>query len=132
MSACVVDFCWSLACHSSCEALLWMKAWHWVLDGLHYSCHTRLVCACQAPAKETPKLFNPAMEYDPNCVLLVSLQDKPLTLTAQQVTCLPWLQYVRLIKVSPWLEGTPAGESEGCFFTSSDMLQDKPFNLMAL
>ena len=40
------------------------------------------------------------MEYDPNCVLLVSLQDKPLTLTAQQVTCLPWLQYVRLIKVS--------------------------------
>ena len=60
-----------------------------------------------------PKLFNPAMEYDPQCVLLVSLQDKPLMLTAQQVTCLPWLQYVRLIKVSSWLEGTQAEKSEG-------------------
>ena len=84
------------------------------------------------PAKEAPKLFNPAMEYDPNCVLLVSLQDKPLTLTAQQVTCLPWLQYVRLIKVNPRLQGVQTEESKGLVFPTSGILQDKPYNLMAL
>lgn len=50
-------------------------------------------------AKEVPKLFNPAEEYDAKSVLLVSLSDTPITLTAQQVTSMPWRQFVRLMKV---------------------------------
>ncbi len=50
-------------------------------------------------AKEVPKLFNPAEEYDAKAILLVSLSDTPITLSAQQVTGMPWRQFVRLMKV---------------------------------
>ena len=48
-------------------------------------------------------LFNPAEEYDAKSVLLVSLSDTPITLTAQQVTSMPWRQFVRLMKVCIYL-----------------------------
>lgn len=37
--------------------------------------------------------------YDAEAVLLVSLAETPITLTAQQVTSMPWKQFVRLMKV---------------------------------
>ena len=43
-------------------------------------------------------LFNPMGAYDSEAVLLVSLGDTAITLTAQQVTGMPWRQFVRLMK----------------------------------
>ena len=58
----------------------------------------------QAPPpqpKKVPVLFNPTGAYDAEAVLLVSLGDAAITLTAQQVTGMPWRQFVRLMKVRP-------------------------------
>lgn len=46
-------------------------------------------------------LFSPMGQYDAEAVLLVSLADTPITLTAHQVTSMPWKQFVRLMKVWP-------------------------------
>ena len=54
----------------------------------------------QGSAKEVPKLFNPAEEYNDKSVLLVTLAQKTITLTAKEVTGMPWPQFVRLMKVS--------------------------------
>ena len=51
------------------------------------------------PPKKVPVLFNPTGAYDAEAVLLVSLGDSAITLTAQQVTGMPWRQFVRLMKV---------------------------------
>ena len=59
----------------------------------------RAVLAVQGSAKEVPKLFNPAEEYDDKSVLLVTLSQKTITLTAKEVTGMPWPQFVRLMKV---------------------------------
>ena len=53
----------------------------------------------QGSAKEVPKLFNPAEEYNDKSVLLVTLAQKTITLTAKEVTGMPWPQFVRLMKV---------------------------------
>lgn len=52
----------------------------------------------QAPSK-VPVLFNPAGVYDAQSLLLISLADTPITLTADQVISMPWRQFVRLMKV---------------------------------
>ena len=59
----------------------------------------RAVLSDQGSAKEVPKLFNPAEEYDDKSVLLVTLSQKTITLTAKEVTGMPWPQFVRLMKV---------------------------------
>ncbi len=46
-------------------------------------------------------LFSPMGQYDAEAVLLVSLAETPITLTAHQVTSMPWKQFVRLMKVRP-------------------------------
>jgi hypothetical protein len=44
-------------------------------------------------------MFNPADAYNADAVLLVSLAEgPPISLTAQQVTQMPWRQFVRLMK----------------------------------
>ena len=53
----------------------------------------------QGSAKGAPKLFNPAEEYDEKSVLVVTLAHKTITLTAKEVTGMPWPQFVRLMKV---------------------------------
>ena len=59
-----------------------------------------VILSVQGLAKEAPKLFNPAEEYDDKSVLLVTLAQKTITLTAKEVTAMPWPQFVRLMKVS--------------------------------
>lgn len=51
----------------------------------------------QVPSK-VPVLFNPAGVYDAQSVLLISLAETPITLTADQVISMPWRQFVRLMK----------------------------------
>lgn len=58
-----------------------------------------VIVSVQGVAKEAPKLFNPAEEYDEKSVLLVTLSQKTITLTAKEVTGMPWPQFVRLMKV---------------------------------
>ncbi|BDA42397.1 hypothetical protein COCOBI_03-2840 [Coccomyxa sp. Obi] len=52
----------------------------------------------QAAGQKVPVLFSPMGAYDADAVLLVSLAETPITLTAQQVTSMPWKQFVRLMK----------------------------------
>ena len=55
----------------------------------------------QAAAAQ-PALFNLADTYKSDALLLVSLAEgPPISLTAQQVTQMPWRQFVRLMKVRP-------------------------------
>ena len=56
---------------------------------------------CTQAASKAPVLFSPMGQYDAEAVLLVSLADTPITLTAHQVTSMPWKQFVRLMKVWP-------------------------------
>ena len=53
----------------------------------------------QGPPKNVPRLFNPAEDYDDRSVLVVTLSEKTITLTAKEVTGMPWQQFVRLMKV---------------------------------
>lgn len=49
-----------------------------------------------------PTLFGLADTYKSDALLLVSLAEgPPISLTAQQVTQMPWRQFVRLMKVQP-------------------------------
>ena len=58
-----------------------------------------LTLACRAQAVRRPAMFNPADAYNADAVLLVSLAEgPPISLTAQQVTQMPWRQFVRLMK----------------------------------
>ena len=53
-----------------------------------------------------PALFNLADSYKGDALLLVSLAEgPPISLTAQQVTQMPWRQFVRLMKVQPTNRG---------------------------
>lgn len=60
----------------------------------------------QATGKKVPVLFSPMGAYDADAVLLVSLAETPITLTAQQVTSMPWKQFVRLMKARLLLPAT--------------------------
>ncbi len=62
-------------------------------------CADRVSLPVQGSGKEVPKLFNPAEEYNDKAVLLVTLASKTITLTAKEVTGMPWPQFVRLMKV---------------------------------
>jgi hypothetical protein len=63
---------------------------------------------------KVPVLFNPAGAYDAQAVLLVSLAETPITLTAEQVVSMPWKQFVRLMKVRRLPQGHPSNALLGC------------------
>ena len=103
--------CWLGTIPSSLPCKLWAAGWESSLHRtLWLPCgspallpdYAARLHALQAPAtpQRMPTLFNPMGTYDSEAVLLVSLGDTAITLTAQQVTGMPWRQFVRLMKVS--------------------------------